>query len=147
MRRVVSWQLIALLTASQGLNAQGSWAGVRALISGQRIEVTTKGRTIRSEFQSATDDVLVVTRRMAIKYIPRTDVDRVVAYTAPDGKHTCPRTFMGLGVGILWGGAIGQGAGTIGFAVTMPIATGIGRWRDHVHDRTNQQRTVVVYQR
>jgi hypothetical protein len=136
---IVGWVLLS--SGAEAVRAQSSnWSAVRALRSGQNVQVLVQGKEITGEFQSVTESWLVMTHRGDVIYLDRPDVQRVATVTGPSYR----RTLIGLAIGVPWGVGTVQGGGWKGVPITMGVFGGIGALIDWHNSRRTEQ-VVTVY--
>ena len=99
MIRAASFSPLLLLALAPALPAQTSagWDSVKQLTAGKEIRVAmTNGRSLQGEFQSATDDSLLV----AASKSPETLNRALIAKVSSKGKsHRLRNALIGLGAG------------------------------------------------
>jgi hypothetical protein len=102
---------ILLLALAPALIAQApaNWDSVKQLAGGKEIRVTLMdGRNLRGEFQSATDDALIVATSKSQETLSRTMVTKV---SSKGKNHRLRNALIGLGAGAGTGlilGAVGD---------------------------------------
>jgi hypothetical protein len=100
--------LLILLTAALATAQKTNWANVKSLPSGAEIRVSLEnGKPYRGQFQSATDDSLIVMGINSQETLPRAQISKIATKSA---GHRLRNTLIGAGVGA--GAGLGIGAGS-----------------------------------
>ncbi len=90
---------LLLVTLASALFAQApaNWDVVKKIDAGKQIRVRlADGRSVRGEFESATDDAVIVSTTKSQETLPRTTIAKV---SSKGKSHRLRNTLIGLGAG------------------------------------------------
>jgi hypothetical protein len=135
-RMVLSFLGLILSPSLCGAQAPGGWNNLRQLSSGQQIRVVLNGKKpFKSQFQSLTDDAIVIHANGADQTVSRASV-RGIFSRRPEhrGRHALIGAAIGAGAGLGAGAAIDNDCssqsivctGNKGKAILAPVFGVIG---------------------
>lgn len=124
--------LVGLLVSCSLSAAENSaWDNLKQLVPGQQVRIVVDGnKTVKGQFQSSTDDAIVIRSKGADQTVSRNSVQRVSSRRAGHrGRHALIGAAIGAGAGLGTGAAIDTDCsgnsmvctGNMGKAILTPV--------------------------
>jgi len=100
--------LFSLLVSSSLCGAQNpAWNNLKQLSPGQQVRVVVNSKSFKGQFQSATDDAIIIRSGGADQTLSRSSVQKVSSHRAGHrGRHALIGAAIGAGAGLGTGAAI-----------------------------------------
>ena len=106
--RVVFPLLSLLVSSSLGVAQNPAWSNLKQLSPGQQVRIVINGKkSFKGQFQSTTDDAVIIRSRGTDQSVSRTSVQQVSLRRAGHrGRHALIGAAIGAGAGLGTGAAI-----------------------------------------